>query len=96
MPHPNEPGREPLAVPWEAAVQCGASNVANRLVTGRHSWSEVVVANSVPSPDGASPRARSPINAAMRTGLDHLSIVLARLEAAMARGAVVDIVAQRE
>ena len=84
--------------PWHGpgTVTATASNVANRLVTGRQAWSEMVVANRAPSPDGASPRARSPIKVVLRTGLDHVSIVLARLEAALARGAVVDIVAQRE
>ncbi len=84
--------------PWHGpgAVSATATNVANRLATGRHSWSEIVVANSGPSPDCASPRARSPIKAVMRSGLDHISIVLARLEAGIGRGAVVDTVAQRE
>ena len=84
--------------PWHGpgAVSASASNVANRLVTGRHSWSEIVVANSGPSDDCASPRSRSPIKAVMRTGLGYVSIVLARLEAAIDQGAVVDIVAQRE
>ena len=53
------------------------------------------VAHCVASHDCASPRARSPIKAVMRTGLGHISVVFARLEAAIGRGAVVDIVAQR-
>ena len=84
--------------PWHGpgALSASVSNVANRLVTGRHAWSEVVVANSGAPSDGAAPPARSPLKAVLRSGLDHVSIVLARLEAAFARGAVVDIVAQRE
>ena len=84
--------------PWHGpgAVSTTASNVANRLVTGRRSWNEVVVAASGPPADYASRPPRSPIRAVMRTGLDHISIVLARLEAAIHRGAVVDIVAQRQ
>jgi 2-polyprenyl-3-methyl-5-hydroxy-6-metoxy-1,4-benzoquinol methylase len=84
--------------PWHGpgAVSASASNVISRLVTGRHSWSDIVVAPSGPSLECASPRARSPIKAMMRTGLDFISIILARLESAIDRGAVVDIVAQRE
>ena len=84
--------------PWHGpgAVNATASNMANRLVTGRRPWSESVVAHCVASHDCASPRARSPIKAVMRTGLGHISVVFARLEAAIGRGAVVDIVAQRD
>ena len=84
--------------PWHGpgAVSATATNVVNRIVTGRHAWSEMVLATSTPSPDCAPPRTRSPIKAAVRTGLDYTSIILARLEAAIDRGAVVDIIAQRE
>jgi SAM-dependent methyltransferase len=64
-------------------------------LTGRRSWSEAAVGGSGPSAC-ASPRARSRVKAFVRSSLDQLSNVLARLEAAVGRGAVVDIVAQRE
>jgi hypothetical protein len=84
--------------PWHGpgAVSASVSNVARRLVTGRHAWTEDVVAKSAPSPDCASRQARASIRAVMRTGLNHVSSVLSRLEAAIGQGAVVDIVAQRE
>jgi SAM-dependent methyltransferase len=84
--------------PWHGpgAVNATASNVAHRLVTGRRPWSETVVAHGGTPHDCAVPRARSPMKAIMRTSLDQISVVLARLEAAIGRGAVVDIVAQRE
>jgi hypothetical protein len=84
--------------PWHGpgAVSTSVSNMARRLVTGRHSWTENVVANNAPSRGRASPQARASIRAVMRTGLDHVSGVLARLEAGIGQGAVVDVVAQRE
>jgi SAM-dependent methyltransferase len=84
--------------PWHGpgAVSASVSNVARRLVTGRHAWTEDVVAKSAPPPDCASRQARASIRAVMRTGLNHVSSVLSRLEAAIGQGAVVDIVAERE
>ena len=56
--------------PWHGpgAVSATALNVANRLVTGRPSWSEAAVGGSGPSAC-ASPRARSRVKAVVRSGL---------------------------
>ena len=84
--------------PWHGpgAVDASASNVANRLVSGRRPWSEHVAARGGPSHACALRRGRAPMKALMRTGLGQVAAVFARLEAALGCGAVVDIVAQRE
>lgn len=83
--------------PWHGpgAVSATATNAVNRIVTGRRPWSEDAITRCGTSGEpSAAPLGRSAIRAALRGGLGAASLVLARLEAAIGRGAVVDVVAR--
>lgn len=86
--------------PWHGpgAVASSVANIANRVSSGRRPWNARVVEQPArPAANvTAPPETRSRLKAVLRRGLDGVSEVLARVEAAAGRGAVVDIIARRD
>lgn len=85
--------------PWHCpgSVAASVSNVANRLLSGRRPWSDEIDE----TPSSVAPRVAPTVEGRglkrlLRAGLERASDGAARVEAALGRGAVVDIVAVKD
>jgi SAM-dependent methyltransferase len=84
--------------PWHGpgAVASSVANLANRVSSGRRPWHVGVLDQPPGTGVTVAPARRSALKALLRGGLDGISQGLARVEAAVGRGAVVDIIARRQ
>ncbi len=85
--------------PWHGpgAVAASLASTANRVMTGLRRRSDPVVEHSPTSdPSGPPPATAGRLRTFLHRGLDGISTPLARIEAAVGRGAVVDIIARRD
>jgi len=85
--------------PWHGpgTVSRSVYNLANRVLTGRLPWKDPIEDHEPPrpAPAAAHPTPRHPWRAVSRALLESASGRLARIEAIVGRGAVVDIIAER-
>jgi cyclopropane fatty-acyl-phospholipid synthase-like methyltransferase len=84
--------------PWHGpgTVSRSLTNLANRARTGRLPWTDTLgVREPAASSAAANGRGRNPLKALARTALEGVSGTLARVEAVVGRGEVVDVIARR-